>query len=108
MRSCLLDELDLVGLDERVREQPLAHALELRLHVLAISVAELEVDHPSDPRIVDRKTELAERAENGLPLGIEDPRLWPDEYGRLHRSTVSGSARYSSKPISVRRSNASM
>ena len=44
-------ELDLVALDQRVRQELLAHSLELRLRLVAIVGRELDVDEPADPRV---------------------------------------------------------
>src|SRR5919201_4445815 len=98
---------DLVRLDQRVGDQLLAHALDLGTGGGRVAVLELELDKPPYARAGDRKAELAQRAPDRLALGIEDPRLRPNEHRRLHRSTTSGSARQSSNRISVRRSNTS-
>ena len=62
---------------------------------------------PSDARLADVESEVAERVLDRLPLRIEDAGLGPDEHGRLHAIAPLGSARYASNEIPVRRSNAS-
>ena len=64
-----------------------------RARLLAIAVLELEVDDATDPCIANREAELLERAEHSLALGVEDAGLRPDEHGRSHARTTSGSAR---------------
>ena len=59
----------------------------------ARSGLDVEVDHAPDACLADREPELAQRALDRLSLGVEDPRLRPDEDGRPHRRTTSGSAR---------------
>ena len=66
-----------------------------------------DVDDAPDARFRDREPELAQRLLDRLALRIEDAFLRPDEHRRPHRSTTSGSARYSSNEIPVSRSNAS-
>ena len=89
----LAAERDLVALDQRVREELLAHALELRPRLVAVVGRELDVDEPADAGVGDLEAEVAERALDRLALRIEDPRLRPDEHGRPHPSTTFGSAR---------------
>jgi hypothetical protein len=50
---------------------------------------------------------VAERLADGVALRVEDAGLRANENGRSHRFTAPGSARYSSNPIAVSRSNAS-
>src|SRR4029453_18162412 len=92
-RSLVLDQLDLVRLDQRGREELLAHACEVGARLLAVAVLELEVDDATDPCIVYREAELLERAEHSLALGVEGARLRADEHGRSHPRTTSGSSR---------------
>src|SRR5918999_2911765 len=99
--------VDLVALDEGVGEQPLAHALDLGARRRGTVGLDLQIDDAADAGVGHREAELAKRALDGLALGIEDPLLRAHEYGCLHRSTVSGSARYSSNGIPVSRSKAS-
>src|SRR5439155_13339490 len=106
-RSRVLRELDLVALDQRVREQLGAHPLDLGAGLLGIGDLDLEIDEAADPRTVDGEAEVAERGLDGLALRVEDARLGPHEHGRLHRSTTSGWAAYASNGIPVRRSKAS-
>ena len=105
--SSSLHELDLVALDQRVREQLVAQARSSSARARRRPRLELEVEHAADPRLVDREAEVPQRALHRLALRVEDPGLRPDEHGRLHASTTPGSARYASKAIPVSRSNAS-
>jgi hypothetical protein len=86
-------DLDLDALDQRVREELVAHPLDLGTGLRGIARVDLQVDEPADARFADGKAEVAERALDGLPLRVEDAGLGPDEDGRPHRSTTSGSAR---------------
>src|SRR5207247_9250371 len=79
---------DLVGLDQRVGEELLAHALELGAGALGIPVLELEVDDAADARLADRKAKLSQRALHRFTLGVEHARLRPDKHGRSHASTT--------------------
>ena len=54
---------------------------------------ELQLDEAADPCVPQGEAEVPQTARHGLPLGVEDPGLGPDEHGRLHPRTVSGSAR---------------
>ena len=56
-------------------------------------VIDLEIDHATDARLRDLEPEVAQRALDRLALRVEDAGLRPDEDGRPHRSTTSGSAR---------------
>src|SRR5262249_24038179 len=93
VRSRVLRKLDLVRLDQRVRQQLLAHPLQLGPSLLAVAVLELEVDDPADARVADREAELLERAEHRFSLRVEDARLWADEDGCSHARTTEGSSR---------------
>ena len=93
MRGNSIRLFDFVILDERVRQQPLAHALDLGACLIGIRRLELEIDDAAHPCLADREAELAERALDSLPLRVEDPLLRPDENGGPHRSTTAGSAR---------------
>ena len=95
-------QLDLVALDQRVGEQLLAHALDLGARLGGVVRLDLEVDDASDAHLVHGEAEVAQRALDRLTLRVEDPRLGPDEHGRLHPSTTSGRATYSSNAIPVR------
>ena len=69
--------------------------------------SDLQIDEPPDPRALDGEAEVPEGVLDRLALGVEDSRLGPDEHGRPHRSTVPGSAAYSSNGIPVICSKAS-
>src|SRR5438445_11787220 len=100
-RSCgLAIERDLVRLDERVREQLLAHPLDLGAHGGGIARLDLEVDDAADARVPHREAEVPERRLDRLSLRVEDALLRPDQNRCLHRSTASGSSRYSSNSTS--------
>src|SRR5947208_13931918 len=88
----LANDLDLVRLDQRVREQPLAHLLHLGLGRRLVGGLELEVDHLADPRVAHVEPEMPERRADRLPLWVEDARLRTDEDGCLHPSTTPGSS----------------
>ena len=60
---------------------------------LCVCRFELDLDEPADPCLGDVEAEVPERAAHGLSLRVENARLRPDRDGRLHRSTISGSAR---------------
>ena len=100
--------MHLVALDQRVREQLRAHLVELFPCFMGILGSELDVDEAADARGRDLEAEMSKRCFDGLPLRIEDARLWPNEDGCPHASTTLGLATYASKEISVSRSNASM
>ena len=85
-------DLDLEGLDQRVREQIRTHPLHFRSRRVRIRRNHLEVDEPAHPGVLDREPELLQRASNCLALRVEDPRFRPDQDRHLHR-TISGSAR---------------
>src|SRR6185437_10695835 len=103
----LANDLHLVRLDQRVREQPFAHLLHLRLGRRRVRRLDLEVDHLADPRVPHLEAEVAERRADRLPLRIEDARLRPHEHGGPHPSTTVGSSRYAGNGIVVSRSKAS-
>jgi hypothetical protein len=86
-------QLDLVTLDQRVREELLAHPFDLGLGRDGVLRLDFEFDDPPDPRFADREAELTERGFDRLALGIQDPLLRGDQYPRFHRNTTSGSAR---------------
>src|ERR1019366_6374988 len=68
-----------VVLDERVREQPLAHLGQPR------RVGDLEFDQPADAHVADAlESERRQRALDSRPLGIEDPCLWANQDACLH------------------------
>src|SRR2546430_5693641 len=56
----LANDLHLVRLDQRVREQPLAHLLHLRLRRRRVGRLELEVDHLAHPRVPYLEAQVAE------------------------------------------------
>ena len=85
--------LDLEALDQRVREQLLAHPLHLGLRLVRSRGVDLEIDEPADARSSHREAELAQRPLHRLALRVEDPFLRPDENGDPHLSTTCGSAR---------------
>ena len=91
--SSLLD-LHLVRLDERVREQLLAHPLDLGLCLRGVGRLDVEVDDFADARVLHREAEVAERRADRLALRVEDPRLRPHENSRPHPSTTDGSSTY--------------
>src|SRR5881394_2158721 len=103
----LANDLHLVRLDQRVREQPLAHLLDLGLRGRLVGRLDLEVDHLADPRVLHVEAEVAERRADRFALRVEDARLRPDQDGRPHPSTTFGSSRYAGNGIVVSRSNAS-
>src|SRR5207244_1084701 len=90
--SWVFDQLDLVGLDQGIREQLFAHALEIRAHLLPVVVAKLEIDDAADTCGLNGEAELLQRSLDGLSLRVEDPRLGADEHGCPHPSTDSGSS----------------
>src|SRR5262249_44814949 len=100
-------QLDLEALNQRVREQALTHPLDLGDRLAAIVCRDVDVDEPTDAGLVDVEAEVAQRALDRLPLRVEDAVPRAHENRCSHPSTVLGRTRYSSKPISVRRSNAS-
>src|SRR5207248_10714345 len=76
--GCGLDivmQLDLVRLDERVREQLLAHAFHLRASARLVIGAHLEVDDLADPGAGDGEAEMLERALDRFALRVEDAGL---------------------------------
>src|SRR5215210_453686 len=84
-------QLDLVAFDQRIREQALAHALDLRAGGRRRGCVHLDVDQAADSSLADGEAEVAERALYCLTLRIADPRLRSHEHGRLHVSTTFGS-----------------
>ena len=88
---------------------PQGQAVENSLRQLGFAVTETRVGRVVDVEVeaADREAELAQRRLDGLSLWVEDPVLRSNQNGGLHRKTAPGSARYSSKPIPVSRSNAS-
>src|SRR5437763_774258 len=111
MRGCGLAtrvHLDLERLHQRVREQLLAHLLDLRARRRFVGRVDVEVDHLADARPRDGEAEVPERALDRLPLRVEDALLRADEDGRLHASTAFGPSTYLSNGIFVSSSNASM
>src|SRR5690348_1846949 len=109
MRGCgLAMDLDLVRLHERVRQQLLAHPLDLRPCCVGVGGVDLEVDDLADPCAGNREAEVLEGGLDGLALRIEDALFRADEHRRSHPSTTSGSSTYASNGIVVIRSNASM
>src|SRR3954469_2657794 len=101
-------DLHVVRLHQRVREQLLAHLLDLLAGLGRIRGVHLEVDDLADPRAADGEAEVLERRLDGLALRIEDALLRADEDGRPHPSTTEGVSRYCSNGIVVSRSKASM
>ena len=55
---------------------------------------DLELDEPADPRSSTAKPRWRSELSTAWPCGSRMPGLRPDEHGRLHPSTTSGSARY--------------
>src|SRR5207247_1713525 len=106
-QSRVRPQLDLVALDQRVREELLAHPLELGLRLGGVVRLELQLDEAADPRLADRESEVPKRALYSLTLRIEDARLGADEHGSSHRSTISGRPMYAENGVSVSCSNAS-
>ncbi len=80
-----VEQLDLVVLDQRVREQLLAHRLQLRrvLHVELDQAADVHVRHA-------REAERRQRALDGLALRVEDARLRADQHAGAHQSPAGG------------------
>ena len=79
--------LYLVVLDQRVREQLLAHRRQLRriLHV--------ELDEPPDVDVAHAvEAERGQRALDRLALRVQDPRLRPDQDPRPHAAVRSSQA----------------
>src|SRR5947209_4999064 len=105
--TLLAMQFDLVRLDERVREQLLAHALNLSAGARLVVGGHLEVDDLADPCAGDGEAEMLESALDRFALRVEDARLRPHEDSGLHPSTTDGSSRYAWKGIVVSRSNAS-
>jgi hypothetical protein len=66
--------LDLVVLDEGVREQLLAELAE------ALRILGLQLDHPADPHVLDAlEAERRQRPLDRLALWVEDPLLGTDQ-----------------------------
>jgi len=86
--------MNLETLDEGIREEIRAHALDRGPRVIGVGVigVELEIDDPTDASGRDLKAELAKRALDGVALRVEDALLRPNEHRRSHRTT-SGRAR---------------
>src|SRR5712671_1661626 len=85
---------DLVVLDQRVGEQPLAHLGQLR------GILDIELDQPADVDVRHAgETERRERALHGLTLRIEDARLRPDEHSRPHQALVRSSHSPNGSPV---------
>ena len=72
-------QLDLVVLDEGVRQQLLAHLVELGdvLHVELHQAPDVDVTHALE-------AQRRQRPLHGLALRVEDPRLRPDQDARPH------------------------
>src|SRR5581483_10788030 len=100
-------ELDVVALDEWVREQLLAHALDLTPRLGLVDGVEFELDQLADARVSHGEAEVPQAALDRLALRIEDARLRTHEDGRPHPSTISGCATYCSNGMPLSRSNAS-
>src|SRR4029077_5815758 len=86
-------ELDLVALDQGVREQLLAHPLDLSACLALVLGGEVELDERSDVRSVDAEAEVLQPSLDGLTLRVEDPALRTDEDRCFHPRTTPGSAR---------------
>src|SRR5260221_5835144 len=79
-RGCgLAMDLDLVRLHQRIREQLLAHLLDLRTRFGWIGRIDLEIDHLADSRGADREAEMLEGRFDGIALRIENALLRADE-----------------------------
>src|SRR3954452_10912201 len=100
-------DLHLVGLHQRVREQLLAHLLDLGARVVNGRCVDLDVDDLADAGARYREAQVLERRVHRLALRVEDPLLRSDEDGRPHPSTTRGSSTYAGNGIFVRSSNAS-
>ena len=74
--SAKLDHANLVGLDQRVGQQLLAHPLELGTGPLRVGRVNVELDEAPDPRPADREAEVAERALDRRALRVEDALPW--------------------------------
>src|ERR1700675_3854476 len=101
-------DLHFERLDQRVREQLLAHPLDLGPRLGRVARVDLEIDDLPDASLRDGETEVPERALDRFALRIEDAVLRPDEHGCLHPSTTDGFSRYAGNGIVVSRSKASM
>src|SRR5207244_581154 len=91
----------LVALDQGIGEELRAHALDFGACLLGIRGRDLQLDEPPDPRALDGETQVPQGGLDGFALRVEDPGLGPDKDGRSYRSTVPGSAAYSSNGIPV-------
>src|SRR5262249_55731121 len=99
-------EADLEALDQRVREQLVAHAADLVVRGRRIVHLELEVHDTADAGSPHIEPELAQRVADRVALGIENPLFRSNEHRGPHKTT-SGCARYSANRTPVSRSNAS-
>src|SRR4029079_11872535 len=66
----LANDLALVALDQRVREQPLAHLLDLRPGRRLVGGLDLEFDHLADARVLHLEAEVAERRADRFALRV--------------------------------------
>ena len=86
---------DLVVLDERVRQQLLAHRRQLR------GVLHVELDQPADVHVAHAlEAERRQRALDGLALRVEDPGLGPDQHPRPHAAPTRSSKAANGSPAS--------
>ena len=65
--ATVLLELDVVALDQRVGEQPLAHALDTGARVVGARRLDFEIDDASNARVADQEPELAQRLSTASP-----------------------------------------
>ena len=84
-------ELDLVALDQGVREELLAHPLDLAAGLAGVLRRHVEFDDAPDMGVADIEAEVAQRTLDRLPLRVENACLRSDQDGRPHPSTIPGS-----------------
>src|SRR6185436_11847865 len=113
-RRGALEGLDVVGLDQRVRQELRRQALDGRPGCPVVDRLDRQLDPAADADLAHAlDAEVAQAALHGPPLRIENPRLRPDvdrvadlHERQLHAPTTS-SSRYLAKLAPVIRSNAS-
>src|SRR6185437_8890167 len=90
----LADNLDLVVLDQGIRQELLAQRLELALlrHVELHEAPDVDVLHACE-------AEGGERPLDRHPLRVEDARLRADQHARSHPAPVSASQSENGRPV---------